>query len=125
MITYNYNNETGMLETILSGEINVKDLTEYILGLSNDKNLPRKLKILTDATKGKFSIGVLPKDMVTLVNVNKRSLAQRDFIYDAFILTGAFEIALGMLYRNLSKTKKYRFNVFSTQEAALDWLNKP
>ena len=122
MITYKFNKETGTLETTFIGEVNVKDITEYILAVSKNKTLPRKLKILSDATKGKFSIGVLPKDMAKLVDANKKSLAQREFIYDAFIVSGTFEMALGMLYKSISKTKNYRFNVFSTKEAALEWL---
>ena len=122
MITYIFNNATGILETKLEGKVSIKDITEYILLLSEDKSLPKKLKILTDATKGKFPKGVVPKDMIKLVEANRKSLAQRDFIYDAFIVSGAVEMALGMLYKSISKTKNYRFNVFSTREAALEWL---
>lgn len=122
MITYVFNKELGILETTFEKEVSIKDITEYIIMLSEDMSLPKELKILTNATKGKFSIGVNPKDLIKLSDANKKSLAKREYIYDAFILTGSFEIALGMLYKTLSKTKKYRFNVFSTQKAALEWL---
>ena len=123
MITYIFNNATGILETKFEGKASIKDIIEYILSLSEDESLPKKLKILTDATKGKFSKGVTPKDLTKLVEANKKSLAQRDYIYDAFILTGTLEMALGVLYKTISSTKKYRFNVFSTKEAAIKWLN--
>ncbi len=122
MITYAFNKETGFLETTFEGEVSIKDIAEYIIMLSEDKTLPKKLKIFTDATKGKFSKGVVPKDLPKLVEANKVSLAQRDYIYDAFVLTGTLEMALGMLYKTISKTKKYKFNVFSTKEAAIKWL---
>ncbi|MCK5169762.1 MAG: hypothetical protein KAQ75_07780 [Bacteroidales bacterium] len=122
MITYIFNSVTGILEAKFEDKVSIKDIIEYVLLLREDKSLPKKLKILTDATKGKFPKGVVPKDMIKLVEVNKESLAQRDFIYDAFIVSGTFEMALGMLYKSISKTKNYRFNVFSTKEAALKWL---
>ncbi|MCK5028929.1 MAG: STAS/SEC14 domain-containing protein [Bacteroidales bacterium] len=122
MITYKFNKEEGILETTFSGDVSIKDISEYILTLSKDKTLPGKLKILTDVTKGKFSEGVIPKDMTILVEANKKSLAQRDFTYDAFVVSGSFEMALGMLYQKLNKIKNYKVGIFSTKEAALKWL---
>lgn len=122
MITYKFNEKRGILETTFTGDVSINDITEYILILSRDNTLPKKLKIFSDASKGKFSRGVTPKDLSKLVDANKKSLIQRDFIYDAFVVSGTFEMALGILYKNLSKKKKYRFNIFSTTEAALNWL---
>ena len=31
-------------------------------------------------------------------------------------------MALGQMYREISRTKKYKFNIVSTEEAALEWL---
>jgi hypothetical protein len=71
MITYKLNNDLSILETTFTGDVSIKEITEYILTLSNDKNLPKELKILTDGRKVKVSVGVTPKDLTKLSDVNK------------------------------------------------------
>ena len=51
-------------------------------------------------------------------------MEKKSYIYDAFVISGAFEMALGMLYKEFNKYQNYKFNVFSTREAALNWLHK-
>jgi hypothetical protein len=124
MITYKYNIEGGILETTLTGDVSIADITDYIIKLSKDQNLPNKLKILSDARNANITIGVSPKDLKKIVVANKKSLAQRDFICDAYVVLGKVEAALGFIYKTISKSKNYHFNVFSTKEAAINWLNK-
>ncbi len=123
MIKYFYNNETGILETTIKGEITINDLVEYISALNKDQSLPKKLKILTDASKGKLSEDAEPEDLYRIVEINNQSLRIRDFVYDAFIISESLETAMGQLYKEFSKADNYFFNVFSTKEAALKWLN--
>lgn len=124
MITYKYNKDTGILETLITGTTSIKDLTEYMLSLSKYKELPKRLKILTDAREGVFSSETEPEDLEKIVEVNYQSLAVCDFIYDAFILSSPIETAMGQLYQELSKAKNYFFKIFATKENAEKWLNK-
>ncbi len=123
MITYKLNTETGILETTIKGEVTIGDFINYIISLSQDKTLPKKLKIFSDATEGWFSGDTTPDDLIKIVEANNLSLAQRDFICDAFILSSSLETAMGQLYMKLSKADNYRFKVFSDKKAALKWLN--
>jgi len=122
MITKKFNSETGILESKFEGEITIKQVTDYILSLSEDKNLPKKLKIFSDATKGTFSENITPNDLKEIVEANYKSLAARECIYDAFIINSSIEMALGQLYMEFSKSDNYYFNLFSTKEAAVKWL---
>lgn len=124
MITYKYNKDTGILETLITGTTSVKDLIEYILSLSKNKELPKRLKILTDAREGIFSPETKPEDLEKIVEANYKSLERADFIYDAFILSSPIETAMGQLYQELSKAKNYSFKIFATKEAAEEWLNQ-
>ena len=123
MVNYKYNKDSGILETEFTGQIEVKEIAEYILELSEDDTLPKGLRIYTNAARARFMPSVNPSQLSKLVKANKISLAKRDFIYDCFVVSGTIEMALGQLYREVSRTKKYKFNVVSTEEAALDWLN--
>ena len=124
MIKYEFNKLTGIVETTFEEEVSIKDVIEYILSLREDKTLPKKLKIFTDASKGKFTEDVTPKDLEKLIEENAISLSQRDFIYDAFVVSSSFEMALSMLYQELIEIQNYKVGVFSTKEAALNWLKK-
>ena len=124
MITYIFNKATGILETKFEGDISINDITAYILSLRGDKTLPKKLKIFTDASNGKRTDDVVPNDLAILIEENSKSLAERDFIFDAFVVSSSLEMALSMLYQELIKAKNYKFGIFSTKEAALNWLMK-
>ncbi|MCK5028928.1 MAG: hypothetical protein KAR57_04785 [Bacteroidales bacterium] len=124
MITYKFNNTTGILETTFEGKITVVELIDYIESVRDDNTLPKKLKIFSDGSNGKFATKVNPKELKQFLDINKVTLKQKDYIYDAYVVSGSVEMALGMLYKNLIRIKNYKFNIFSTKEAALDWLNK-
>jgi hypothetical protein len=122
MIHSYYNKKTNILETHFEGEIGIEEMFEYIVSVRENISLPQKLKIYSYASIAKFDENVNRKDLVRFLNENKITLDQKEFIYDAFVVSGAFEMALGMLYRELNKIKNYKFEVFSTKEAAINWL---
>ena len=43
---------------------------------------------------------------------------------NAIIVSDPNTTALSMLYQELEKNKKYRFNIFATKKASLGWLNE-
>ena len=122
MITSEFNHKTGILETTIVGETALSELTEYILALSKNDSLPKYLKIFTDASKAWYEENVTPEDMVKLAEANVISLAQRDYIFDAFVISSAMETAMGQLYKEFSQAENYEFNVFSTKKSAVEWL---
>lgn len=123
MIKYKFNTENKILETKVTGEVSPNDFSEYIISLSKDKTLPKVLKIFTDASERRFPKNVKPEDLLKIAEANLKSLAVRDMICDAFVLSSSFETALGFLYKDFSEAENYFFNIFSTKEAAFDWLN--
>ncbi len=122
MINYHFDKEDNILKVNFEGEVSVQDIIDHILWLRNNKELPQRLKILSVTTEAKRSEKVGRTELLTFLEENKISLAQREFIYDAFVISGPFETALGMLYKELNKIKNYKFNVFSSKEAAINWL---
>ena len=124
MITTNFNKRTGILETTIVGEISIEEVFDYIKTLRENKELPTKLKVFSDASKAKFSEKVGIKDLQEFLEENETSLKQKDFIYDAFVISSSFEMALGMLYKELNRIVNYKFSVFSTKDAAINWLKK-
>ena len=121
MIKYKYNKETDIVETIFEGEISFKEMLDYIISIREDKELPNRLKIFSDTTKGKLKERFRSKNLKQFLDENKATLEQKEFIYDAFVISGTFEMALAMLYRELINYDNYKFNVFSTKKAAIEW----
>lgn len=112
----------GILETDFEGVIDFEEMFNYIVSVRENELLPMRLKIYSNASNAKFEENIKRKDLVRFLNENKITLAQKEFVYDAFVVSGAFEMALGMIYRELNRIKNYKFEVFSTKEAAINWL---
>lgn len=124
MINYEFDSQQEILHVEFTGEITVEELNDYIISIRENKELPDNLKILSDASKGKFAKKIGRRELLTFLEENKKSLLHRDTISDAFVLSSSFEMALGMLYRAYNDIENYQFNVFSSKEAAFKWLKQ-
>ncbi len=124
MIKYQYDKEDNILTVEFKGEVSVQNMIDHILWLRENKELPQRLKILSVTTDAKWSEKVGRNELISFLEENKISLAQREFIYDAYVISGTFETALGILYKELNKTGNHKFEVFSTKSAAINWLKK-
>ena len=120
MISVHFNQERGILESVWSGDVDLKQILNYIDATRLNKDYPRRLKILTITLEASFLI--LPEDLPKIVEANLKSLEQYDIIIDGIVLENPHDTALSFLYQKLSATHKYIFKVFSTSESALNWL---
>ena len=121
MIKVEYKPQSGYLQSTYEGDIKKEDLIEYIDSTRLNKSYPRKLKILTDSTKANMILS--KSDLKEVIKANMKSLMEYDFIMDAIITLNPKETAFSLLYREMSSTKKYKFEVFTTKEAAEKWLS--
>ncbi len=123
MITYKFNNKTGIVESIIKGENKIIDFTEYLISLSEDKQLPDILKIYSNGSEGYFSKDVKPDDMYNIADAIVELLKSHKKVYTAFVISTSIETAMAELYKDFSSAENYMFKVFSTKEAAIHWLN--
>lgn len=120
MIFTAFNKKTGILDSKFEGEVDLNEIVEYIRKTKENKSYPRVLKILTDATKSDMNLAF--DDLEIIVTENYKSIEQYDCIIDAIVIETPKETAISMLYQELAKTGKYKFNIFSTRKAAIHWL---
>ena len=120
MITVNFKQDEGILESIWEGEVILEDIVNYIRQTKENTEYPRRLKIITYAHTS--TLLLKPDDLRVIVEENILSLAKYESITDAFIANEAQVAALSILYEKFSRMKTYKFKVFSTAEAALEWL---
>lgn len=121
MVSCKYNYQNGVLEAKFFGDVTLQEIIDYIDATKLNKSFPRKLKIRTDAMEANFIFSV--GDLDKIIEANNQSLEQYQFIIDGIIVDDPLNTALSILYQRLGNNPKYRFNVFSTAEAADEWLS--
>lgn len=122
MITNTFLPDKGILESIWEGDVTLDQIVTYIRETKQNREYPRKLKIITHAHTSNMLL--MPDDLRVIVEENIQSLAQYETIIDAFIANEAQTAALSILYEKFSRMPTYKFKVFSTPEAAMEWLEK-
>ncbi|PKP13137.1 MAG: hypothetical protein CVU08_06855 [Bacteroidetes bacterium HGW-Bacteroidetes-3] len=121
MVTAKFNQQTNILESKFEGNVILSEIVNYIITTKENKSYPRKLKILTDSVDGNFNFTI--DDLKIIVEENYKSLEKYELIIDAIIIDDPKNTVLSMLYLELAKTNKYKFEIFATKSAAIDWLN--
>lgn len=120
MIEYKFNTESNILEANYIGEVTCDEVINYIQTTKNNHQLPRVLKIISDTRNGLFNFSI--SDLDTIVDANNQSLENYDTIIDAIIVDNPKNTVLTVLFKQLANTKKYKFEIFATKDAALNWL---
>ena len=120
MVEATFNKKKGILESMFIGDVTIKEIIDYIISIKNNKAYPRTLKVLTDARKSSMNFTI--SDLSLLVEENNKLLEKYDFIIDAIIIDSPKETALSILYKEFAEASNYKFNIFSTREAAIQWL---
>lgn len=120
MIEYKFNTESNILEANYIGEVTCDEVINYIQTTKKNHQLPRVLKIISDTRNGLFNFSI--SDLDAIVDTNNQSLENYDVIIDAIIVDNPKNTVLTVLYKKLANTKKYKFEIFATKDAALNWL---
>lgn len=120
MITLNFDEDSGVFKSDWTGDVYLKDIIDCIDSVSMNRDLPRRLRIITDSSKAKLL--VQPEELPLIVEANLKRLDYYDTIIDAMIPANPHDTALAILYMELAAIAKYSFRIFSTPEAALKWL---
>jgi hypothetical protein len=122
MVTTKFNQQTKILEIKFEGSVILSEILDYIKEIKTNNTYPRKLKILTDSREAIFNFTI--EDLQIIKKENNKALEKYDFVTSAFIIDDVKKTVLTMLYQEISKTNKYKFEIFATKSAAIDWLNK-
>jgi len=121
MVTSKFNQKTNILESKFEGNVILSEIINYIRATKDNNSYPRKLKILTDSRDAIFNFTI--EDLEIIVEENYKSLEKYNLIIDAIIIDDPKNTVLSMLYLELAKSNKYKFEIFATKSAAIDWLN--
>ncbi len=120
MIKIFFNKEFFILEVNFIGEISFIDLYEYGEKIRQDNDLPRNLKILTDATQAIYKIS--PEEIVLMLEDLKIQIEPYHSVKTAVIQNKPIETAISMMVDINLSIPDYMHKVFSTRKAAIEWL---
>ncbi len=122
MITYEFNTKLGILETTLTDKIGIDEIVQYYNQLKGNNDLPRNLKNLIDSNNAQYTFQ--DKDLTKIADVIKELLEQHTFLKEAIVQNSPYETAMAMLYERMVYYNNFQFNLFSTREAAIEWLEQ-
>lgn len=122
MINFNYNKEDELLEVEYVGLLTEKNFSNYLNNISSNKNLPKNLKILTDARRVIYDFETI--DFSLLIKKIEIHTKQFNIIKNAILHSKPRETAVSIMVEDEIDIKKYKQKVFYTKAVALNWLNK-
>ncbi len=120
MITQNYNERTNILEVHYIGKITLDVFEKYGISIMNNNELPRKLKILTDAREAKYNYSDI--DLKKINKQMKIHLKDYTHVKNALIYSSPVETAISMLSQKEIKQEKYHQKIFYQKKEAIKWL---
>lgn len=121
MIESQFNSDSGYLETRLFGDVTKSEVVDYVSELRDPaNNYPSKLKIITDATEAEM--GFSRKELGDILDVVNAHPGIYTSIKDAMIMTNPRATAFSMIIELFTKKSPYQVKIFSTREAATEWL---
>ena len=121
MVSAKFNHRTAILESKFEGELTVNELIECSITIKENESYPRFLKKLVDFKKAVANFS--SNELSLLADEHDKIVEKYDYIVTAIILDTPKETAYAMIYQNLIKNNKSKFQLFSTREAAVSWLN--
>ena len=104
----------------LKPEISFSDMLDTLNYFKDCSNLPSNLRILEDSrdVKVAFSIKEIPDIMKDAIEIMK----SYDLVKHAIVYNSALYTAYGLLAEKFVSNERYFLKVFSSMEAAKDWL---
>ena len=120
MINIHFNSETNILEVTYLGKISIEQLLEYGSEIRNNKTYPRNLKVFTDATKADYTIE--EKNIPGLLENLEKDVENYHTVKSAMLHSSPKETAISMILEFEEKIPNYTHRIFSTREAAMQWL---
>ncbi|MBC35760.1 MAG: hypothetical protein CL663_06955 [Bacteroidetes bacterium] len=121
MKSYSLNEKDQILVVTATETLNIKDIIDHYLMLSRSQDYPKDFKCLIDCRNATFEMDHTKLNFTT----NSVNLALQNFdrINEAILVEKPFETVIANLFEELNgPLENYTFQVFSTEEAALNWL---
>ncbi len=121
MITYRLNTESGIVESLFEGVIEIHEIADHIKKLGSDTKLPANLKIMTDTRKAVFNFSI--RSIEILMDALKNSEIKHNSIKDAILQDNPDITAYSYIYsKMITNRQNHQIKIFSAESSAVKWL---
>ncbi len=122
MNTYHFNKELNIYETKYTGLLTILNIIDHYNRIAKNNKLPKILNTIIDCREAQFDIKT--NEINYTKEAVKSALNKYEKIKEAIIIDKPYETAIATLFKNYNAyLKSYSFKIFSTEEAAINWLS--
>lgn len=120
MINSTFNHKLNILETEFKNMVTGEEVLEYLKSFKYNTTFPRQLRTIVDATNASFSFSY--KSLKQFNSAKIESLKNYNIVVTAVVISNPATAAISTLYGAIARDKKYKYKVFTTQSAAIKWI---
>lgn len=121
MISPTFDKNSGLLKLDYKGVISLEEIYKMADYIENNDELPRNLKILQDGYEAEFRFE--PFKLKKIMRRMEEIAKKYDSIRAASLNSKPLVVAYGKLFSSFIRLKKLSYEIFYTEEAALEWLH--
>ncbi len=122
MITYTFDTEKNIFDTVFSGMIEPVEILNYMQYVNNNKELPQKLNAIIDVRNADYNFE--PIVLQSIVRANFRMNKAFEMINNAILANDPHDVTLVMFQHYTLGSDKYHVKIFTDREKAEKWLGE-
>jgi hypothetical protein len=112
--------EQGVFSVMFSGPVTFSDIKEYLDRFKTIEDLPEKIRLLYDMREGEIDLA--EEDLINIARLADEATEKYSSVYTAFLVSKPDVTAFTYIFSQFKRNKHSTRRVFSTQEAAINWL---
>ena len=120
MITFTFNAEKNIFDTVFSDMIEPEEIFKYMQSVNNNKDLPLKLNAIIDVRTADFNFE--PIAIQNIVRANFRMNKAFQMINNAILTNDPHDVTLVMFQHYTLGSDKYHVKLFTERKKAEQWL---
>lgn len=120
MITYSVDEE-GIFNVVFSGPVSFLDIKNYLEEFKAIDTLPPKIRLLYDMQEGEINLA--EEDLANIARLADEATVKYSSVRTAFLVSKPDVTAFTYIFSQFKKNTQSIRRVFSTRDAALNWLN--
>ncbi len=117
---FQHDEELKILRVRYPGMLTKEEIIAHYDELRTNRDFHRNIRILIDCRDSTFT--VKPEEVPELTAAAKKAVMEYDFVKEAMMVSDPYETVIVVLFEKGINIPNYRFKIFYTEEAALDWL---
>ncbi len=121
MIKISYNDELGVLQTKTGGDLSIEEILGHYDEIRQNDTYPRDLKVMIDCRSTRLAVRL--DDVTRIVEAAKSTIPRYKRLREAILITAPYETVVATLFEQNARFGNYNFRLFSSENAALQWLN--